>query len=162
MQHALVQRRGYVFSNDVQSDAVIIDEAAQAIEPSTLIPLCHGAKQVFLVGDPRQLPATVLSNVAVANDYDMSMFKRFEAAAIPSARAQDAIQNAPRDSRVPVEILLRRRVEGWTGYDDAQRASLARVLGVSSLCVSPHVKGASARRRDTRGRTTKRRNFACV
>ena len=61
-----------------QFDAVIIDEAAQAIEPSALIPLCHGAKQVFLVADPRQLPATVLSNVAVANDYDMSMFKRFE------------------------------------------------------------------------------------
>ena len=117
-----------------QFDAVIIDEAAQAIEPSTLIPLCHGAKQVFLVGDPRQLPATVLSNVAVANDYDMSMFNVSNDAAI-RCRAQDAIQNAPRDSRVPVEILLRRRVEGWTGYDDAQRASLARVLGVSSLCV---------------------------
>ena len=66
-----------------QFDAVIIDEAAQAIEPSTLIPLCHGAKQVFLVGDPRQLPATVLSNVAVANDYDMSMFKRFERCGYP-------------------------------------------------------------------------------
>ena len=64
------------------STYAIIDEAAQAIEPSTLIPLCHGAKQVFLVGDPRQLPATVLSNVAVANDYDMSMFKRSSDAAI--------------------------------------------------------------------------------
>lgn len=66
-----------------QFDAVIIDEAAQAVEPSTLIPLCHGAKQVFLVGDPRQLPATVLSNTAVANDYDMSMFKRFERCGYP-------------------------------------------------------------------------------
>ena len=59
-------------------DAVIIDEAAQAVEPSTLVPLCYGAKQVFLVGDPRQLPATVLSSTAVDHKYDMSMFKRLQ------------------------------------------------------------------------------------
>ena len=36
-----------------QFDVVVIDEAAQAVEPSTLVPLCYGAKQVFLVGIPR-------------------------------------------------------------------------------------------------------------
>ena len=36
----------------------------QAVEPSTLVPLAHGgAKQVYLVGDPVQLPATVMSQV---------------------------------------------------------------------------------------------------
>ncbi|KAK1274911.1 putative helicase MAGATAMA 3 [Acorus gramineus] len=45
-------------------DVVIIDEAAQAVEPATLIPLAHGCKQVFLVGDPVQLPATVISSTA--------------------------------------------------------------------------------------------------
>lgn len=64
-------------------DAVIIDEAAQAVEPSTLVPLSYGAKQVFLVGDPRQLPATVLSAVALDSNYDMSMFKRFEQCGYP-------------------------------------------------------------------------------
>lgn len=45
-------------------DVVVVDEAAQAVEPATLVPLAHGgAKQVFLVGDPVQLPATVMSQV---------------------------------------------------------------------------------------------------
>lgn len=42
-------------------DVVIIDEAAQAVEPATLVPLVNGCKQVFLVGDPVQLPATIRS-----------------------------------------------------------------------------------------------------
>ncbi|CAI5472811.1 unnamed protein product [Closterium sp. Yama58-4] len=46
-------------------DVVVIDEAAQAVEPSTLIPMTHGCSQVFMVGDPLQLPATVLSTRAV-------------------------------------------------------------------------------------------------
>lgn len=37
---------------------VVIDEAAQAMEPSTWIPICK-AKKVILTGDPFQLPPTV-------------------------------------------------------------------------------------------------------
>lgn len=37
---------------------VIIDEAAQAQEIETLIPLQYGCRKLILVGDPRQLPAT--------------------------------------------------------------------------------------------------------
>ena len=36
--------------------------------------------QVFLVGDPIQLPATVLSNRALSHGYDTSLFKRLQAA----------------------------------------------------------------------------------
>jgi senataxin len=66
-----------------QFDVVVIDEAAQAVEPSTLVPLCYGAKQVFLVGDPRQLPATVLSSIATEHNYNQSLFKRFEQCGYP-------------------------------------------------------------------------------
>jgi len=66
-----------------QFDVVVIDEAAQAVEPSTLVPLCYGAKQVFLVGDPRQLPATVLSSIATDHKYNQSLFKRFEHCGYP-------------------------------------------------------------------------------
>ena len=66
-----------------QFDVVVIDEAAQAVEPSTLVPLCYGAKQVFLVGDPRQLPATVLSSIATDHKYNQSLFKRFELCGYP-------------------------------------------------------------------------------
>ncbi|XP_073285730.1 probable helicase MAGATAMA 3 [Primulina huaijiensis] len=64
-------------------DVVIIDEAAQAVEPATLIPLANGCKQVFLVGDPVQLPATVISPVAEKFGYGMSLFKRFQRAGYP-------------------------------------------------------------------------------
>ncbi|CAA0826618.1 Probable helicase MAGATAMA 3 [Striga hermonthica] len=64
-------------------DVVIIDEAAQAVEPATLVPLANGCKQVFLVGDPVQLPATVISPVAEKYGYGMSLFKRFQRAGYP-------------------------------------------------------------------------------
>ncbi|GMF56671.1 unnamed protein product [Phytophthora fragariaefolia] len=42
-------------------DALIIDEAAQAVELSTLVPIRERVARVVLVGDPKQLPATVKS-----------------------------------------------------------------------------------------------------
>ncbi|CAL5032138.1 unnamed protein product [Urochloa decumbens] len=64
-------------------DVVIIDEAAQAVEPATLIPLVHGCRQIFLVGDPVQLPATVISSTAQKLGYGTSLFKRFQGAGFP-------------------------------------------------------------------------------
>lgn len=64
-------------------DVVIIDEAAQAVEPSTLVPLSHGCRRLFLVGDPVQLPATVLSTRAVKYGYGTSMFQRLQQAGYP-------------------------------------------------------------------------------
>ncbi|KAF9609127.1 hypothetical protein IFM89_013381 [Coptis chinensis] len=64
-------------------DVVIIDEAAQAVEPATLVPLANGCKQVFLVGDPVQLPATVISPIAERFGYGMSLFKRLQKAGYP-------------------------------------------------------------------------------
>lgn len=64
-------------------DVVIIDEAAQAVESATLVPLAHGCRQVFLVGDPVQLPATVISTTAERLGYGMSLFKRFQGAGFP-------------------------------------------------------------------------------
>ncbi|CAN6678594.1 unnamed protein product [Malus baccata var. baccata] len=64
-------------------DVVIIDEAAQAVEPATLVPLTNGCKQVFLIGDPVQLPATVISTVANKLGYGTSLFERFQRAGYP-------------------------------------------------------------------------------
>jgi predicted DNA helicase len=54
-------------------DAVFIDEAAQAMEPSSLIPLVKAKKAIF-AGDHKQLPPTVLSN---DERLGVSMFERF-------------------------------------------------------------------------------------
>lgn len=56
---------------------VIIDEAAQCVELSALIPLKYGCKQCIMVGDPHQLPPTVLSQEAARLRYEQSMFVRF-------------------------------------------------------------------------------------
>ncbi|CAG9466793.1 unnamed protein product [Pedinophyceae sp. YPF-701] len=64
-------------------DVVIIDEAAQAVEPSTMVPLSVGARQVYLVGDPNQLPATVISQQALARGYHQSLFRRLQSVGYP-------------------------------------------------------------------------------
>ncbi|KAF5835699.1 P-loop containing nucleoside triphosphate hydrolase protein [Dunaliella salina] len=64
-------------------DVVVIDEAAQAVEPATLVPIINGCKQLYLVGDPVQLPATVISTRAQDHKYDMSLFKRLQNGGYP-------------------------------------------------------------------------------
>ena len=54
----------------------IIDEAGQSVEPETLIPLRLRFKKLVMVGDPEQLPATVLSKKAKKLSYKFSLFGR--------------------------------------------------------------------------------------
>lgn len=65
-------------SLNVEFDTVIIDEAAQSIELSALIPLKYGCSKCVLVGDPKQLPPTVLSRQAAKFQYEQSLFARME------------------------------------------------------------------------------------
>ncbi len=53
-----------IFDNCEPFTHLIVDEAAQAVELSALIPFTRGVKSCILVGDPQQLPATVLSREA--------------------------------------------------------------------------------------------------
>lgn len=57
-------------------ETVVIDEAAQAVELSTIIPLRYGCKQCIMVGDPNQLPPTVISQEAEKLGYSQSLFVR--------------------------------------------------------------------------------------
>lgn len=59
-------------------DSVIIDEACQCVELLALIPLRYGARKCIMVGDPNQLPPTVLSQVALKLDYEQSLFVRMQ------------------------------------------------------------------------------------
>ncbi|CAM1502138.1 Fc.00g041220.m01.CDS01 [Cosmosporella sp. VM-42] len=63
---------------DVEFETVIIDEAAQCVELSALIPLKYGCFKCILVGDPKQLPPTVLSQSAARFGYDQSLFVRMQ------------------------------------------------------------------------------------
>ncbi|XP_076932417.1 putative helicase MAGATAMA 3 [Bidens hawaiensis] len=65
-------------------DMVVIDEAAQASEVGVLLPLALGAAWCVLVGDPQQLPATVISKAAGTLLYSRSLFERFQQAGCPT------------------------------------------------------------------------------
>jgi len=56
-------------------DLVVIDEACQATEPNSWIPLLR-ADRVILAGDHCQLPPTVLSGDAAAQGFGVSLFER--------------------------------------------------------------------------------------
>ncbi|KIY69126.1 hypothetical protein CYLTODRAFT_373369 [Cylindrobasidium torrendii FP15055 ss-10] len=62
----------------LEFDTIIIDEAAQAIELSTLIPLQNPCQRCVLVGDPNQLPPTVTSKEATDKFYNQSLFVRLQ------------------------------------------------------------------------------------
>lgn len=68
-----------MFQNlSIEFETVVIDEAAQSIELSALIPLKYGCSKCILVGDPKQLPPTVLSKVASRFQYEQSLFVRMQ------------------------------------------------------------------------------------
>jgi ATP-dependent RNA/DNA helicase IGHMBP2 len=54
---------------------VIIDEAAQALEPATWIPICR-AEKVIMAGDPFQLPPTVKSMEAAKGGLSFTLMER--------------------------------------------------------------------------------------
>lgn len=56
---------------------LIIDEACQSVELTNLIPFAHEPRKVVLVGDQKQLPATVFSGNGNETKYSRSMFERF-------------------------------------------------------------------------------------
>jgi len=60
-------------------DCLIIDEAAQLKEAESTIALqIAGITHAFMIGDPKQLPATVISKLAEKMNYGRSLFERLE------------------------------------------------------------------------------------
>ncbi|EMC94826.1 hypothetical protein BAUCODRAFT_93353, partial [Baudoinia panamericana UAMH 10762] len=65
-------------SLNIEFETVIIDEAAQCVEMSSLIPLKYGCIKCIMVGDPKQLPPTVFSKEAAKFQYEQSLFVRMQ------------------------------------------------------------------------------------
>ncbi|SBT86861.1 erythrocyte membrane-associated antigen, putative [Plasmodium malariae] len=70
-----------IFDNE-KFERVIIDECAQSIEPSNLIPLGHYCNNLVLIGDHKQLPPTIISPDAIKLGLDKSLLERFVMAKI--------------------------------------------------------------------------------
>lgn len=84
-----------------QFDALVIDEAAQAVEASTLIPFKFKPSRIVLVGDHRQLPATVMSKKLVGIGYDRSLFQRLVESGSPVFLLTQQYRMHPSISRFP-------------------------------------------------------------
>ncbi|KYQ90443.1 putative splicing endonuclease [Tieghemostelium lacteum] len=82
-------------------DLVIIDEAAQAVELSNLIPLKHDVQKCILVGDPNQLPPTTISKLSVQYQYEMSLFQRLKNCRLPVLILKTQYRMHPAISRFP-------------------------------------------------------------
>lgn len=57
-------------------DSLIVDEAAAATEPEMCIAFSHGPSKLLVVGDPKQLPATVISKRATQLGLSLSPHER--------------------------------------------------------------------------------------
>jgi len=62
--------------SDLAFDLLVFDEATQATEPMTWIPVAR-AKKVVMAGDPCQLPPTVRSREAEQGGLGLTLFERF-------------------------------------------------------------------------------------
>jgi Cdc6-like AAA superfamily ATPase len=59
-----------------QVDDLIVDEAAASCEPEMYIPFHFMPQRLLAVGDPKQLPATVISQIAADRGLDKSLHER--------------------------------------------------------------------------------------
>ena len=55
---------------------LIVDEAGQTTEPNTIIPLKYDFEKIILLGDHKQLPATVFNEHNKKLGFDISLFER--------------------------------------------------------------------------------------
>ena len=78
----LVGASSEVLSN-LKFRTIIIDEAAQALEPASWIPILKASK-VVLAGDPHQLPPTVKSREAQKGGFNVSLIERYLHSGKPS------------------------------------------------------------------------------
>ena len=75
---------GHRILGDRKFPIVLIDEATQASEPSALVPITRGCRQLILVGDHKQLPPTVISEKAESGGLNQSLFERLNKCGIPA------------------------------------------------------------------------------
>ncbi|KAJ2065499.1 DEAD-box type RNA helicase [Coemansia sp. S146] len=115
--HELLTSLGCTF------DTVIIDEAAQSVELSCLIPLKYGCERCILVGDPNQLPPTVLSQAAAQFMYNQSMFVRIQKGS-PNLVSLLSIQYRmhPEISIFPSRLFYESRLKDGPDMDKKQSA----------------------------------------
>ncbi len=89
---------------------VLVDEATQATQPSTLIALTRGTECVIMAGDDMQLPPTVVSNKAQQLGLGVSLFERMRAVGIQPELLDEQYRMHPDISSFPSRVFYGGRV----------------------------------------------------
>lgn len=105
---------------------VLVDEATQATEPSVLVPIVRGARQVVLVGDHRQLSPTVISRRAEDGGLSRSLFERLMDMGIVPHLLTKQYRMHPAISEFPNHRFYSGKLEN--GVTESERAAPAGVL----------------------------------
>jgi superfamily I DNA and/or RNA helicase len=115
-------------------DLVVIDEAAQAIEPACWIPLCR-ANRVVLAGDHCQLPPTILSPAAARGGLEVSLLERLmQRSETPYALRLDTQY---RMHAAIMEFSSQMFYEGsLIAHDSVREHTLAQLPGVQPLPIT--------------------------
>jgi senataxin len=117
---------------------VVIDEAAQSAEPSSLVALQLGSKHAILVGDPQQLPATIFSVSGRSTKYDRSLFQRLEEADHDVHMLNMQYRMHPMISKFPRHIFYQDNLlDGPNVLRSDFGGSLKTILGIKFPSVRP-------------------------
>lgn len=75
--------------------------------------------QVYLVGDPVQLPATVISETALEHNYEMSLFKRLQMSNYPVQMLNVQYRMHPRLAAFPSQTFYGGQLQDGDRVEDA-------------------------------------------
>lgn len=73
-----------------EPDVLLVDEAAQALEPELAVAFARHPRRALLIGDPAQLPASLTSEVARRGGHATSLMERLVTNDAEAARALNA------------------------------------------------------------------------
>lgn len=106
--------------NDLTFQYVLIDEATQAIEPECLLPMLHGAKQLILVGDHRQLGPVITCRETKAAGLDKSLFERMVSMGVRPVRLQVQYRMHPELTVFPSNTFYEGTLQNGVTISDRQ------------------------------------------
>eukprot|EP00250_Pteridium_aquilinum_P010076 c19137_g2_i1 orf=102-2507(+) len=97
----------------------VIDEATQATEPATLVPILNsGADSVVLVGDPVQLPPTVLSSEALMAGLDVSLYQHLQECGLKPCFLDTQYRMHPEIAALPSQLFYSGKLKSHASPSD--------------------------------------------
>ena len=112
-----------------KSETIILDEAGQAIELSTLIPIKKSCKKIILIGDIQQLPATVFSRFSTYFEYNRSLFKRFQIGKFKVRFLENQYRMHPQISSFPARKFYRNYLKDARMISEFKNFQMLRCFG---------------------------------